>query len=323
MTMKLTHSRRSSRTGFTLIELLVVIAILTILVSLITAAVMKFLVKGPETVTRQEIGQLDAAVATFHTEFKLGKEYFPSQLVLCELATDYVLTNQVDRDSVAFLNRMFPAILKPDARPASPTYGKIIWQTVGIDWNNNGVIDRGRLILEGDQCLVFFLGGIPTAPGQTYGCLGFSYLGSNPATPPLTQGEQRKGPYFEFKSAKLLQLRNNDNTNPGVNRYFSYQDGYGNPNGVYVYFSSYTRPNGYNPYGGTDCPSFGVQPYYESVSNQGVRYLNPNTCQIISAGVDGLFGPGGAYNPAAPSNTAQTAKDDQSNFHNHLIGLPD
>jgi general secretion pathway protein G len=343
--MKLAHTRKSSRPGFTLIELLVVIAIIAILVGLISAAVLKFLVRGPQTVTRTEIGQLESAIALFHKEFGLGKEYMPSRLVLCENFGDYFASPGVPKslihgESLAFLKRMFPKLWRTAAA-----------QLVVVDWNNNGAVD-GEVILEGDQCLVFFLGGIPTAPilpGQpiAFGCSGFSYLGSNPATP---GGTSRKGPYFEFKSNKLVQIHGADNS---VNRYFSYVDGYGNSSaptkGVYAYFSSYRSPNGYNRYNAllnaptSDCALLGalqgagspngIWPYAEFLGNTipTCRFLNSSSFQIISAGADGLFGPGTdfssknpmAWTPSGASNIAPVGADDQANFHGRLLGAND
>jgi hypothetical protein len=65
-------------------------------------------------------------------------------------------------------------------------------------------------------------------------------------------------------------------------------------------------------------------PYFETAPGvQPVRFLNPNTFQIISAGADGVFGNGGAWNP--PQITLdqgwtdilhpQPTKDNQSNFN--------
>jgi general secretion pathway protein G len=333
--MKLAHSRRPARGGFTLIELLVVVAIIAILVGLISAAVLRFMVKGPQTVTRQEIGQLESSVALFHKEFGLGKEYMPSRLILCERYTDYFVggipgngpLSQMHQDSLAFLQRMFPKLWRTTTA-----------QGVVVDWNNNGQADAA-VLLEGDQCLVFFLGGIPTAPGQTPGCLGFSYKGSNPAT---LGGSSRKGPYFEFKATKLVQIHGNDTS---ANRYFSYQDGYqtsGPSNSVYAYFSSYRSNNGYNRFFGTkdqngnpittsDCATLGVWPYAEFLGNNttGPRYLNPNTFQIVSAGADGTFGPGTDFSSATPqiwspnlsdANIPPAAIDDQANFYGPLLG---
>jgi prepilin-type N-terminal cleavage/methylation domain-containing protein len=355
--MKLAHPRRTGqpgRSGFTLIELLIVIAIIGILTGLITSAVMKLRAKGPIVVTKTEIGQLESSVSSFHNEFKLSKEYFPSRFIICERYQDYLtgianggFLSQVYQDSLNFLQRMFPRLWRTPATQASPAYDQ--------DWNNNGKLDAA-ILLEGDQCLVFFLGGIPTPPNQTPGCLGFSTNGARPAQ---LGGSSRKGPYFEFQSSRLVRIHGNG----AGNRYFSYLDphgrGDGNGNVVngmpYAYFSSYRTANGYNPYytlisksnpGNTagpsgladyssDCSLLGVWPYAQalpgaSASFPNGNYMYPTKFQIISAGADQTFAPGTdlssanpqVWTPANATVFGQTGKDDQANFASELLGVP-
>src|SRR5262249_56545769 len=162
---------------------------------------------------RQEISQLDLALNTFQQRFKVG--YVPSRLKLAETfsAANYPnvgTPGTLDADSVQFLTQMFPGILTNTGGAFGGT-----WATTGIDWNGNGTIDTTVEILEGDQCLVFFLGGIPapstashalltTPPTYSYpantppACLGFS---SNPKNPADTTVD-RIGPFFEFSSSR-------------------------------------------------------------------------------------------------------------------------
>jgi prepilin-type N-terminal cleavage/methylation domain-containing protein len=316
--MKLAQTRRTARTGFTLIELMVVIAIIATLVALLVPAVVKVLGLGSVARNKTEIGNVEAAVVAFHGPggFKLGKEFFPSRLVLCENYADYgnppnASMTQLYADSLAFLQRMFPRLWRTAAAQA---------QTV--DWDANGAYSP-PVVLEGDQCLVFFLGGIPAPPGQLFACTGFSSVGSNPAQP---GGSSRIGPFFDFESSRLVQIHGN--------AFYSYLDTYGQK--PYAYFSSYTSPNGYNRYFGTlgisDCSTLGVWPYAEFVSaTQPPRYLYPNKFQIISAGSDAKFGAGTDFSGA--QNAAQTwtstnanvfapnGTDDQANFYGDLLGL--
>jgi general secretion pathway protein G len=351
--MKPTQIPRTVRAGFTLVELLVVVAIIAVLVGLTAAAVMKLTGLGPQVATRTEIGQLETAIADFNREFKISGAYFPSRLKLCEKYGYYDLTKQLDQDSVAFLTQMFPAILRPDLGNPDPNLkGKVIWVEVGIDWNGNGVRgdppnQGGTVILEGDQCLVFFLGGIPvpkSAGGP--GVLGFN---SNQHDPAQTTGS-RKGPFFEFNTGRLTNLtlpRPNDPFPAAGKWFYSYGDGYKFsltlPDGSkafvpYAYFSSYKSRNGYNPYYNnpnvpnyektiSDCSRLGVWPYAESLNP--TRYLKPNSFQIICAGADGTFGPG--TDPANPyiwtSTTADqinpNGRDDQANFASSFLNVPE
>jgi general secretion pathway protein G len=303
------------RSGFTLVELLVVIAIIAVLVGLTTAAVMKFLVEGPKTANFIEIRQLEVALENARTQFKLGSDQFPSRIMLCEKFAQYQPpTSPLVVDSIRFLQQMFPRIDMTIWNNPAPT--------VGIDWNGNGAIDPTPFVLEGDQCLVFFLGGIQTGAGGINGCLGFSTDPRNPAA----QTQSRIGPFYEFKSGRLRVIPHT--TAPSTNApFFSYFDAYNRR--PYAYFSSYRQANGYDHYAalGTDCAALGVWPYAEVWVPR--RYLKPNTFQIISAGPDGVFGVGtnNAANVWSPqrigaANAPKTpGEDDQSNFHGNQLGV--
>jgi prepilin-type N-terminal cleavage/methylation domain-containing protein len=281
--MLVTHAR--SRSAYTLIELLVVIAIVATLLSLTTAAVMKVLGRGAQTQARTEIGQLEIALATCRTDY--GLDAVPSRLVLREDGRyDGPGPNRADYPrTVAFLQKMFGRHFKV----LSP-----------YDWNGSGAIEPGEVVLEGQHCLVFFLGGIPTPPGAAVGCTGFNTDSRNPAAP----GGTRAGPYFEFKSARLRR-------DPDAGNFLVYLDPWKEQ--PWAYFSATKAGNDYTP----DCPSLGVAPYFAP----GHRFLNPNGCQIISAGPDHRFGPGGLWNPAS-GGTDPNGADDISNFSRGALGGP-
>ncbi len=158
---------------------------------------------------------------------------------------------QLDIDSVAYLSSVFHSggqkfITK--------------WQTTGINWNSSWSLPTAPAHpaeqLEGEQCLVFFLGGIQaTGPN---GCLGFS---SDDANPDNLGGSRNS--FFEFKSNRLV-------VPPVPNAtFFAYQDPY-DKGGIYAYFSAYGVTNNYNKYAATttpaasDCATLGVWPYAES-----------------------------------------------------------
>jgi prepilin-type N-terminal cleavage/methylation domain-containing protein len=329
--MKRASTRKAVRAGFTLVEIVVVLAILLILVGLTTAAVLKFLRTGKVTKNRVTISQLEAGLANAKTYFKLREE-FPSRLVLCQTYGEYVSPQNVNKlhyaFSLAFLQRMFPRLWRTPAAQAIPQ-----------NWDNNGM-QGGPIVLDGDQCLVFFLGGIPSAPGQTPACLGFSSIGTNPAD---TSSPTRIGPFYDFPSDKLVRIHQN----LFGSLFFSYLDVYGTSDGngkrlsgqPYLYFSSYGQRNGYakflNVYStpSPDCYYIdsvkypdGVWPYQESLGN----YLNPSTFQIISAGEDGDFAVGtdlATKNPyfwdrGAADLIPAAGKDDQSNFSGPPLGTP-
>jgi prepilin-type N-terminal cleavage/methylation domain-containing protein len=276
--------RRAARPGFTLIELLVVIAIIALLVGLTTAAVQKVRLRGPEVQARSEIAQLETALGSCRAD--LGLDVVPSRLVLREDGRYRSLgPNQAEYPkTVAVLQKLFGRGFN--------AYGP-------TDWNNNGRIDPGELILEGQHCLVFFLGGIPTAPGGTDGCTGFNTNKATPAAP----GGTRSGPYFEFKSNRLRR---------DANGFFAYLDPWGGR--PYAYFSATKAGNDYRD----DCPALGLAPYFDLSR----RFLNPNSYQIVSAGPDKDFGPGGQWNPATGYGSGNAGSDNLSNFSQNALRAP-
>jgi prepilin-type N-terminal cleavage/methylation domain-containing protein len=322
--MKLTHTPRPRRGAFTLVELMVVIAIIAVLVALLSAAVFRILRKGPEVQVRNDISQLSTSVQSFQTAFKVN--YIPSRIRLRE-DLNYQLNNQYEADSLQYLQMLWPRLA-----------GSAHTGGVGVDWNGDGQVTPGAFWdLEGDQCLVFFLGGIPAL--NPAGALGFSTDAADPSLAP-SPGAPRKGPYFDaFQSSRLL-VRNPSGA--ALFTFYSYTDPYDRPASatvpakqVYAYFSSYKGQNGYNRYGTSDCLSLGVSPYMEGAS----RFYNPNGFQIVCAGLDGVFGRGSlpAFNggtaaiwtPTGASTspailvvngTQPTGSDDMANFYDSLMG---
>jgi prepilin-type N-terminal cleavage/methylation domain-containing protein len=337
--MKLTSARQGGRQGFTLVELLIVIAIIGLLVSLISAAVYKALGVSTRVRNQQEISQLAVAVESFKQKFGI---YPPSRIILCEQLALYYANNnpgsnqyksQLHQDSLNFLQQIWPRLNWNYQN--KPGLGS---RWTGIDWNGDGQFTPGEFLLEGDQCLVFFLGGIPGKGPSGPFCTGFSTNPENPAYHTVATGTEVVPPFFEFQSSRLVVLPNKARS-PS---HYSYKDTYGMT--PYAYFSSYKTRNGYNRFaliGGkpsSDCATLGVWPYAEALSPS-PRYQNPNTFQIISAGPDGQFGKGSdptiataLWSPAIAGSTPATAgptpatatagADDQSNFYDSPLGTP-
>jgi prepilin-type N-terminal cleavage/methylation domain-containing protein len=289
--MKLHRHPASTRKGFNLIELLVVIAIIAILVGLLLSGVIPIFGKGPETKARKEISSLATSVATFQREMRISR--LPSRLLLKEdgnyasgIAPQDVALAQ---DSVKYLKDLFPGII----------------MSGGIDWNGDGVIDGPTTyyILDGSQCLVFLLGGIN-------GTQGFSSDTRHPAS---VAGRQDKlGPFYQFENTRLQGQPFPRYIDPWESQ-------------PYAYFSNYGKPNGYNRYGFpgvggavSDCGS--VTPYYSGVVSGLPQYYNADSFQIISAGADKAFGPGGLWGPGASFPDA--TRDDMSNFSTSKLGSP-
>jgi prepilin-type N-terminal cleavage/methylation domain-containing protein len=306
--MRLRHTRHAAPRGFTLIELLVVIAIIGVLVGLTIAAVMAFLNKPAGVQDRAEISGMSAALQRFKAEKGF---YPPSKIYLANTYAAYQnppagVPAAFVAQSLKTLRRMFPNLWKNN----NP-----------VDWSGGlGMPAAGYVILEGDQCLVFFLGGIPTNGG----CLGFSKKTDDP-----TQAGGERFDYYKFKGNRL-QKKHGDN-------FSSYMNPYDDKAQPYVYFSSGERQNGYNSavtgLGASDCASLGVNPYASTWPAQGQttptpNFINPDSFQLISAGADGQFGPGTTsqatiWSLANPASAATgPGLDDLSNFAGNLIGAP-
>jgi prepilin-type N-terminal cleavage/methylation domain-containing protein len=311
--MRLAQTRTPRRSAFTLVELLVVILIIVILVGLTSATVMKALARGAEVQNRNGITQLSNGIAAFKTKF--GR-FPPSRIRLCKNLSTYANSptpaaqggTLLDQDSIAFLHAMFP-------------HSDATWAQQGIQWTGAPGWN-GDTILEGEQCLVFFLGGIQTSQGGPNGCLGFS---SNPTDPSNFTGSTSPiPPFVHFETNRLTVV--------GSNPFFVYTDPYETP---YAYFSNYNARNGYNRYGSpttpgalSDCTSLGVWPYIQGTSPV-TTYWNPDSFQIISAGPNGQkpgggFGPGGqngqTWTPATAGGIGAAGSDDISNFYDQVLG---
>jgi NADH-quinone oxidoreductase subunit M len=240
------------------------------------------LAAAADTETRNDLSQIQAALAQFKVRFQLA-ENPPSQVILHEQIGSYG-ASQLEQDSLAFLKKVWGDQLGSG--------------NVHLDWNGDGVVN-GPHHLQGHQCLVFLLGGI--ASGKPISLEGFS---RNPRNPTQAGGE-RTGPFFTFRPDRLQS----------INGFSAYRDRYGTP---YAYFSSYKVDNGYNRYGTSDCASLNVSPY--QILGTPARYYNPRSFQIISAGKSQAFGSGGLWGPNVAVDPRGI--DDLSNFSDRLLGVP-
>lgn len=299
-----THARR----GFTLIELMIVIVIIAALIGLLLPAIMPVFTRVRDTEVVTEIKGLEAAIAQFKNVYGIEP---PSRIRLYEAATgmgswashpgttlDPItganLNNEAERArSITLINRIWPQ-----------------FAYVARDLNGDGdTLDITDLT--GAECLVFFLGGAQTGPaGGPYAMTGFS---KNPANPlaAASATESREGPFFEFKSSRLKQ-----SPRPGNTGVLVYVDPRPSQTAPYVYASSY-EGRGYqlpdlNVGTGDDLNDvYRTGPMASSIAQKAKSF------QIISPGIDGLYGAGGNFNATATNHglSSKADYDNITNFH--------
>lgn len=340
------------RDGFTLVELLIVIVIIGILVALLIPAIAAGVRKANEARVSAEINSFAGALEDFKTQFG---DYPPSRIMLSEYqspsssdmnlplssfsswiyngnvsampsylfgldanGSNYqdLTVGQLWERSRRYMRKFFPK-----AAPANMGGSPPFWH----DYNGDGRPTPGFVYLQGHECLVFFLGGIPNPSGTTYGVSGFDRNPVRPFTSPLLSppaaaniaSENRTTPYYEFKGDRLIDEDLDgfpgymDTLNTGTSaRPFVYFSAYGNnrydpndanfdadePQNTLTVIGRTFRVN----VAGSNAPTFSIAPN-PYTSNDPVaaaskaNFLNGTSYQIISAGADGNYGIGGTY----------------------------
>lgn len=342
------------RIGFTLVELLVVITIIGVLIALLVPVVWAAVNRANDARVAAEINTLASALASFKNKYQ---EYPPSRIVLVEdggfdvgtspsffsgmsyasppppiggsaspvLGTPDLSYDALAQRSISYMRKLFtkaPFVTGPNVTSITGGF---------YDINGNGVLDTAPILLQGHECLVFFLGGIPThtLAGSSYSLEGVEGFSANPRNPFLPQyapdgtanpsAQSRVEPFFEFDADRLI-----DDDLDGVpgfidslgtatdSRYFAYFSSYGgsgyDPNDVNLSLAE--TGSTANPFSVSFPLSNGTRqtasplpnPYTSSlpvaVGEKPATFHNAQSFQIISPGRDRNYGPGGQYTEA-------------------------
>jgi general secretion pathway protein G len=242
------------RPGFTLIELMVVVVIIALLVALLVPAVLAGIRTARNAAVQTEISLLATALVQFKSAYG---DYPPSRVVLNEAgvldltstavvpsgADADITVGQLGRRTVTAFRKFWPrAVFNTPALPIGQWY----------DFNGNNNLEKVSFVLQGSECLVFFLGGIPTQTASGYGMSGFSKNPTNPfmnnVTGSTNYSANRTAPLFEFVADRLV-LSTVGPSGYGSSLIPGYIDSLNSqaPNQAFYAYFSLNVGNGYDP----------------------------------------------------------------------------
>ncbi len=274
------NNRVQPRVAFTLVEIMVAIVIVAILMSLLLPALGRARTTARIQEVKTDIDKMTTGLTQFKARFSVD---IPGTVTLYEKGTSWAAAGEAAR-SRGIIRQIWPTFSFGD-----------------IDLNGNGTLGETSVTiqLDGAECLVFFLGGMKDPASGAL--IGFS---KNPVNPFVTGGN-REGPFFEFKSDRLVD-RDGDG-------YMEYLDPIPGQQEPYLYFANGYRvivdPNNSAQWVNADA-QFGhlrmPRAYYQTIAGATVplgAQSNPHnktSFQIISPGFDFSYGVGGVYNPNSP-----------------------
>jgi len=311
---------RRPRTAFTLLELLIAISIIAILASLILYVAGSANVTAHNTQVAVDIQNLTQSIAQFKNRFGVEP---PSRITLYEKTAGW----NSDPRSMGLIRQIWPQF--------DFTYNAEGGQ---IDINGDGLYTGdtttnpglGAIPLNGTECLVFFLAGVPGTLSPLANGGPPSGFAQNPADPfsiTLAGGVRtvvgtNRDRYAEFDAGRLFLFSGRTMN--------TYKDPLSAQTQPYLYLSSYGG-QGYdvqnelvaNPPGaGTSSDKF-TDVYRQGPNGFGNASpsapWNPNSFQIISPGANLAYGLGGEYESGDPkgllTGNRSTERDNITNFN--------
>ena len=265
------------RAAFTLIELLIVISIISLLIALIAPAIAGVLHRAKILEVQVEIMGLDAAANDFKGA-SAGKVHPPSSITLYEKGGAW------SNSSKRAIRRIF-----------GDEFNFAISRDIDGDGNKTG-----SFTLNGAECLVFFLGGIPRKDGSGNWVLnGFSKSKSDPFR--FTGNERNRRQFFtEWDTGRL--------SDPNNNGFPVYSDIFNVGEARPYLYASTTRTGSYEV---SD-----INPPMTSVYHQGSANVpwKKSGFQIISPGADHTYGTGGKFTLDGGVFGRDVEKDNITNF---------
>jgi prepilin-type N-terminal cleavage/methylation domain-containing protein len=305
------HRLPARRPGFTLIELMIAIAIIATMVALLLSGISAVLRAQKRTQTLVDISKMDNSLKAAGRRYGDAKA-LPGALLLCNNIDiyrnpqTYVSSGTITAAQAAFIPATKDVLIKMFGPRLISNGLYVYW-----DGSNN---PNGVALLEGQYCLVFYLGGIANPSTSPVTMRGFA---NNPVNPSDFQNTtDRIGTFYQFDAVRLVP-------NPQYPGFYCYLDPYGTP---YAYFGRTGGPNTYIDY----CPSLlsytpnapaGSTTLIHYVSNPGNAQspaMNANSFQIISAGRDQKFGWPGSWSQLG-GTTDLYGRDDLSNFSQGVL----